>query len=63
VFNFKRNTHVTGWNFKGLIIFRDDVVVYKLISGEPHVDRQDKKVRPLGPFQELDTLITKVPGR
>ena len=62
IFNFKKKTHITGWNFKGLIIIKDGVVTYKLISGEPRVDRMDKKVRPLGPLQELDGLINRVPG-
>ncbi len=61
MFNFKKKTRTTGWNFKGLIVLKDEVVSYKLVSGEPSVDRLEKKVRPLGPFQELDSLITKIP--
>lgn len=57
VLSFKRNTHTTGWNFKGLIVIKDGLVAYKLISGEPSVDRLDKKIRPLGPIQELDNWI------
>ena len=62
VFGFKKKTHTTGWQFKALIILKDDVVRYKISSGEPFVDRYEKKVKPLGPFQELDSLVTKVPG-
>ena len=58
MFNFKKKTKITGWSFKGLIVIKDNIVSYKLVSGEPIVDRMDKKVRPLGPLQELDGLVT-----
>jgi hypothetical protein len=54
VFGFKRQTHQSGWRFKGLILIKDDTVVYTLCSGEPDISREDSNVRPLGPFQEMD---------
>jgi len=57
IFGFKRQTHESGWRFKGLILINGDLVVYKLSSGEPRVASEDKKVKPLGPLQELDTVI------
>jgi len=62
VFGFKKYTHITGWNFKALIIVKDDIVAYKIRSGEPNVNRYDRKKKPLGPFQELDGLVGKLPG-
>jgi hypothetical protein len=62
VFGFNRKTKTTGWTFKALIIVKDDVVAYKLRSGLPNVDRLDKKTKPLGPFQELESLLFKLPG-
>jgi hypothetical protein len=62
MFGFKKNSHITGWTFKALIIVKDETVAYKLRSGEPNVDRYEKKVKPLGPLQELDGLIMKTPG-
>lgn len=62
VFGFKRKTKTTGWRFKALVIVKDDVVAYKLRSGEPNVDRLEKKVKPLGPLQELDNIVLKVIG-
>jgi hypothetical protein len=62
VFGFNRKTKTTGWTFKALIIVKDDVVAYKLRSGEPNIDRYDKKTKPLGPLQELDNIILKVLG-
>ncbi|MBI3849067.1 MAG: hypothetical protein HY298_02075 [Verrucomicrobia bacterium] len=57
IFGFQRNTHETGWQFKGLLLLRDGLVVYKLYSGQPEVDRNEKKVKPLGPLQELDNIV------
>jgi hypothetical protein len=54
VFGFKRQTHHSGWRFKGIILIKDDTVVYTLASGEPDISLEDNNVRPLGPFQELD---------
>jgi len=57
---FKRETHETGWEFKGLILLNDSVVVYKLASGEPAVSRDQKRVRPLGPLQEIEGSFSSV---
>ena len=62
VFNFKKNSRITGWSFKGLIVIKDGMVTYKLASGEPNVHRLEKKTRPLGPLQELDGMVNRVPG-
>jgi hypothetical protein len=62
VFGFKKNTRTTGWSFKALIIMRDDLVAYKLRSGAPNIERYEKKLKPLGPFQDLENLVTKLPG-
>jgi uncharacterized protein YceK len=60
ILGFKRKTHETGWQFKGLLLINDGLVVYKLSSGEPEIDRYDTKVKPLGPFQELDSTVAGV---
>jgi hypothetical protein len=59
---FKKKSQTTGWRFKGLILLKDNVVTYKLISGEPNIDKLEKKVKPLGPLQELDGLVNKATG-
>jgi len=56
IFGFKQKTHETGWRFKGLLHLRDGLVVYKLASGDPAVDRDEKKIKPLGPLQQLDSI-------
>jgi len=62
VFGFKKKSHITGWSYRALIIVKDDVVSYKLRAGEPNVNKYEKKSKPLGPLQELDNLIWKIPG-
>jgi len=59
MFGFRRKTHETGWRFKALLLIRNDRVVYKLSSGEPAVDRMEKKVKPLGPLQDVDSLLLR----
>jgi len=62
IFGFNRKTKTTGWTFKALLIVKDDVVAYKIRSGEPNVDKLDVKTKPLGPLQELDNILIKVLG-
>lgn len=57
IFGFKRLNHESGWRFKGIILLNDGMVVYKLSSGEPQVARDEKRVKPLGPLQEVDNII------
>jgi hypothetical protein len=62
VFGFKRLTHQSGWRFRGIILLKDNVVVYTLASGEPDISKEDSKIKPLGPFQELDNVAGGVIG-
>jgi hypothetical protein len=62
VLGFKKYTHVTGWSFRAILVIQGDVVTYKLSSGEPKKDKFEKKTKPLGPFQELDGMVGKIPG-
>lgn len=59
IFGFTKNTQITGWNFKALVLIKDNLVIYKLRSGRPNIDRVEKKTKPLGPLQELDSVVTK----
>lgn len=62
VFGFNRKTRTSGWRFKALVIVKDDVVAYKLRSGEPNVNRLEQKTKPLGPLQEMDNIVMKIIG-
>lgn len=51
--NYRQRTETTGWRFNALILFVDDLVVYRSWGGQPKVDELDVATRPLGPFQEM----------
>jgi hypothetical protein len=49
--NFKRTMDVTGWNFRGMLLIRDNLVIYKLVGGQPLIREQEKNKNPLGLLQ------------
>lgn len=51
--NFRRQVDVTGWHFKGMLLIKDDVVVYKLIGGQPLIQEMEYNSNPLGPLQGI----------
>lgn len=51
--NFHRSTGIYGWRFNGLILVKDNVVVYKLTGGQPSIKEQEENSNPLGPFQGM----------
>ena len=63
ILGFKKNTRITGWSFRALLVVQNDVVTYKLASGEPNIDRTEKRFKPLGPFQEMDGVIARAGGK
>ena len=60
LFNFRRTTHKTGWEFNALIIIKDDQVIYKLWSGSPKIDQYVYKKNPLGPLQKSEGAIQAI---
>ena len=62
ILGFQKKTRVTGWKFSALLIVQNDIVTYKLASGEPNVDRVEKKIKPLGPFQDMEGVVSRLPG-
>lgn len=50
---FKRDTEISGWSFSGLILLKDDVVVYKLTGGQPSIEGKESQQNPLGPIQTV----------
>ncbi len=61
VFGFKRTTMTTGWRFTALIVIEDDVVQYKIWGGTPKIAEQKVETKPLGPLQEIDSIIQPRP--
>jgi hypothetical protein len=52
-FNFHRHTEVSGWRFNALVLFVNDVVVYRTWGGQPVVKETEEATNPLGPFQDI----------
>jgi hypothetical protein len=59
--NFNRKVDITGWRFNGVILIKDDVVVYKLTGGQPFIHEYEEHENPLGPFQGIgeSRLLTR----
>jgi hypothetical protein len=57
LFNFRRKTNVSGWEFKAVIVIKDSLVVYKLSSGTPKTDELRDTKNPLGPFQSPERIV------
>ncbi len=56
---FKRHTVSTGWEFRGLIILVDNVVVYKdPAGGRPSIHTENLQNKPLGPLQDPVSVIS-----
>lgn len=51
--NFKRKVDIAGWRFNGVILIRDEIVVYKLTGGQPAIHELEEGRNPLGPFQGI----------
>ena len=49
----KRETVSSGWSAEVVLLMQDDHVVYKLISGRPHIAGLDDSFQPLGPLQDI----------
>lgn len=49
--NFRRTTDITGWRFEGLIVVRDELVLFRNYGGEPQIKSTDRQSNPLGPLQ------------
>lgn len=55
--NFKRRTETTGWRFDALILFVDDLVVYRSWGGQPAINEVEVRTNPLGPFQDIGPAL------
>lgn len=53
VLGFTRATQITGWEFQGLLLIKNGVVIYKLTSGKPSIAEQEQTRNPLGPVQSI----------
>jgi hypothetical protein len=60
VLGFQRETHTEGWRFNGLILLKDDIVVYKLTGGQPAIQQTEENQNPLGPVQAIGSKVTGI---
>lgn len=51
--NFRRHTEITGWRFNALVLFVNDLVVYRSWGGQPAVNETEDINNPLGPLQDI----------
>jgi len=52
-----RQTQTAGWRFNGLILVKDNVVVYTLTAGQPKIHQVEDKQDYLGPVQALASKL------
>lgn len=48
---FRREVDVNGWTFSALILFVDDLAVYRTFGGQPNLRERQVTRNPLGPLQ------------
>ena len=49
--NFRREVDTRGWTFNAIVLFVDDVAVYRSYGGQPNVRERKVQRNPLGPLQ------------
>jgi hypothetical protein len=57
LFSFKRKREDYGWYFNALIVMNEDLVIYKLWGGKPNIHEFYEQKKPLGPFQESESIM------
>ncbi len=57
LFGFRRKREDYGWHFNALIILNENLVIYKLWGGKPNTHKFYQKKKPLGPFQDSESIM------
>jgi hypothetical protein len=57
VLGFQRTFVNYGWSAEVVLLVMDGHVVYKVMSGRPHIEDFHHNVQPLGPFQDLSGVV------
>lgn len=60
LFGFRRQTKISGWEFKAIIVMNNDLVVYKIWGGKPKIDEVTDEKKPLGPLQNTEGILRKL---
>ncbi len=53
ILGFTKTTQITGWEFHGLLLLKNGVVIYKLTGGKPAIAEHEETHNPLGPVQSI----------
>ncbi len=59
VLGFRQETSVTGWRFNAVIVLDENVVIYKVWSGQPNVRKLEEERNPLGPLQGVGSALLR----
>lgn len=51
--NFERKIDIVGWRFNGIILVKNNLVIYKLTGGQPAIHELEENFQPLGPLQGI----------
>jgi len=62
VLGFQRTTVDYGWSADVVLLVMDGHVIYKVMSGRPHIEDFHHSVEPLGPFQDLTGTVLHTAG-
>jgi len=62
VLGFQRTTVDYGWSADIVLLVMDGHVIYKVMSGRPHIEDFHHSVEPLGPFQDLTGTVMHTAG-
>lgn len=57
LFNFRKKTLQTGWNFYSLVVLDNSTVVYKVSQSTPKINNRTEEKNPLGPFQSMESVL------
>lgn len=60
LFNFHRKTDVAGFRFNGVLLVKNNVVIYKLTGGQPAIHEYEESSNPLGPFQSGEAVTRAI---
>lgn len=59
VLGFRQETSVTGWRFNAVIVLDENVVIYKVWSGQPNIRKLEEERNPLGPLQGVGPALIR----
>ena len=59
VLGFRQEASVTGWRFNAVIVLDENVVIFKVWSGQPNIRKREEERNPLGPLQGFGSALIR----